>query len=590
MDDAAPARPVRRAALAAGGLVIVATITFGVLAPPEHCPRPSAPAVQASAAAAVQWFVRNQNPDGTWLYEYDARRDVVVDGYNFVRHAGAVMGLYQAAASGIPGALESGDRGSTWVRERLVEHDGWTALATDGKAPVGATALYVAALVERRALTGDTSDDELLASLGRFLVAETEPSGAVIAQYDATTMTPVAGSRSKYDTGEAYWALARLHGVFGDDGFGAAADRIGAYLATERDDVEDLWPPIPDHWAAYGLAETARFPERDPDRPLTDAELAYARRLAGLFGSQVRWVSQQAGPWGSVVRGSKVPRGGGYGVVGEALAALWRTAGSEERLADTRAGIGARAQCVAGLAIEVQDDGTGDGQPALADGAWFIDGVTRMDDQQHAVSALLGTVAIVEAGPASGQEEPNRWLWALALIATLNPVFVAIGLPRRSRPAERATLAVTGGIIGALIVLLAAALSGPLLDALDVSVGAARLAVGIVGAVAAIVRLARRPPGPQSGLDGWRAALVPVAVPLVAAPALILLGLGAGADLGTAFVAACLVVGIGLLAALAAAVPERGPWLTVARWAHRLICAIAAVACVLLVVSGVFAI
>ncbi|MET0762874.1 MAG: hypothetical protein ABWZ63_11165, partial [Thermoleophilaceae bacterium] len=231
-----PVRPVRRLALAAGGLVLVAAITFGVLAPPEHCPSPSSAELRASATAAVQWFVRNQHPDGTWLYEYDARRDVVSDDYNFVRHAGAVMGLYQAASAGVPGALESADRGSAWVQERLVEHDGWTALATDGRAPVGATALYVAALVERRALTGDTSDDELLASLGRFLVAQTEPSGAVIAQYDATAMSPVAGSRSKYYTGEAYWALARLHGVFGDDGFGAAADRIGAYLATARDD------------------------------------------------------------------------------------------------------------------------------------------------------------------------------------------------------------------------------------------------------------------------------------------------------------------------------------------------------------------
>ena len=36
----------------------------------------------------------------------------------------------------------------------------------------------------------------------------------------------------------------------------------------------------------------------------------------GLFGSQVRWVSQRFGPWGVVVRGPHVPRGGGYGVRG----------------------------------------------------------------------------------------------------------------------------------------------------------------------------------------------------------------------------------------------------------------------------------
>ena len=83
---------------------------------------------------------------------------------------------------------------------------------------------------------------------------------------------------------------------------------------------------------------------------------------------------------------------------------------------------------------------------------------------------------------------------------------------------------------------LAAAVSGPVLDALDVSRPAVRLAVGIVGAVAGLVRLARRAPAPEPG-GGWLGgALVPVAVPLVAAPALVVLGLSAGADLGVLFV------------------------------------------------------
>ena len=48
--------------------------------------------------------------------------------------------------------------------------------------------------------------------------------------------------------------------------------------------VEGYWPPIPDHWVAYGLAETVQFPERNADQPLTKAELAYVRSQASLFG------------------------------------------------------------------------------------------------------------------------------------------------------------------------------------------------------------------------------------------------------------------------------------------------------------------
>ena len=52
--------------------------------------------------------------------------------YNEVRHAGATMGLYQAAAAGLPGALRSADRGIAWALDRLVERDDWAAFDGDG--------------------------------------------------------------------------------------------------------------------------------------------------------------------------------------------------------------------------------------------------------------------------------------------------------------------------------------------------------------------------------------------------------------------------------------------------------------------------
>ena len=579
----------RRLLLAGVAFVAATVVTFGILAPPERCPAPSTAELRGAAEEAVAWFVRNQRDDGRWLYEYDAAADRVSDDYNVVRHAGGIMGLYQAASAGIEGALGSADRGLRWAEDNVVEHDGWSALALDGRAPAGASALLAAGLAERRLATGETVHDDLLRSLGRFLVTLTEPSGALTAQYDAVAMEPVAGSRSKYYTGEAYWALARLHLAFPDDGFGAAADRIGHYL-TRRDDVEGLWPPIPDHWVAYGLAETTMFPERDPERPLTDAELDHARRQAGLFGSSVRWVSQQAGPWGSLVRGTRELRGGGYGVVGEALTGLWRVAEVDERMAGWRRPLAERATCIAGLALGAQGwQGDRSVDAGMTDGAWFIDGVTRMDDQQHAISALLRTEAIVEAPIAPGRDAPSRWLWALALLAVLNPAWIAFAVPGRAAR-ERAGVAAAGGLVGSAVIVLAAAVSGALLRALDVSPPAVRLAVGVVAAVAGIVRMvgfARTSP-PVEGAAGWAAALVPVAVPLVASPALVLLGLSAGADLGVLFVVGCLVVGVAVTTVLAAVRPERGPGRTVLRWAAAVLAAAAVVAGVLLIIDAAF--
>jgi small neutral amino acid transporter SnatA (MarC family) len=182
------------------------------------------------------------------------------------------------------------------------------------------------------------------------------------------------------------------------------------------------------------------------------------------------------------------------------------------------------------------------------------------------------------------------WLWGLALVAALNPLLVGLAAPRRERRSDRATTAAVGGAIGAVVVLVAAIVSGPILDALDVSRPALRLAVGIVGAVAGLIRLARRAPQPAAPAGWFGGALVPVAVPLVASSTLIVLGLSAGADLGVLFVAGCLAIGVGVVTAAAAAMPDEGPGHVAASWARRLVTVIGIVACVLLVIDAVFAV
>jgi small neutral amino acid transporter SnatA (MarC family) len=495
----------------------------------------------------------------------------------------------------LPGALRSADRGTKWALDRLLERDRWAALASQGRVATGATALLVAGLVTRREATGDTRYDDVLGRLGRFVLAQTQPSGAVLASYDPTREAPVAGEYSKYFTGEAYWALARLHRAFPREGWGEAADRIGAYLATSRDEVEDHWPPIADHWAAYGLAETVEFPERGRP-PLTGDEVSYARRQAELFGGQVRWVSQRFGPWGGLVRGSHVPRGGGYGVIDEALTGLWLTARREPRLADLRDPVAERAACIAGLAVSAQsdrEDAANAARPERVEGAWFRDGETRMDDQQHALAGLLRTIPIVEAGEGSnssgpGDDAPSGWLWAAALVLALNPARAAFGVPRAGRsPSTVARVAALGGAIGGFAVCAAATAGGPLLEALDVSEPSFRTAAGIVAGLAGAADLFRPPPPPEPALAGRRAALIPVAIPVVARPALLVLALGAGADRGVIVSVGAMAIGIALLTGLATRWPTEGPGGRVLRWAGRLLAALLVACGVILTVDGI---
>lgn len=576
------------------GLILVLILTAGlaVVAPPERCPSVDAAELRGSAQDAVDWFVRNQRADGTWLYLYDTDRNSVPPEYNLVRHAGAVMGLYRAAASGLAGALSSADRGTGWALDRLISRDGWSAFGTPAEIDTGATALLVAGLTIRREATGETRYDGLLRRLGRFLLAQTERSGAVLARYDPARGAPAPGEYSKYYTGEAYWALARLNRTFPGEGWSEAADRVGAYLATSRDDLENHWPPIADHWAAYGMADTVE--SRGGTEPLTEDELSYARRQAELFGGQTRWISERFGPWGALVRPGGVPRGGGYGVIGEGLTGWWQVANEDARLADLGAPIAERATCIAGLAVSAQSDradAAGATRPDRVEGAWFRDGETRMDDQQHALAALLRTVPIVEATSGrplgGGDDAPSAWLWLIALVAALNPARAAFGIPSSRGSPSALGLAALGGLIGGLAVCAAAALGGPLLEALDVSKPSFRIAAGTVAAGCGIADLFRRPPEPEPALAGWRAALVPVAIPLVARPVLLVMALGAGADRSVLVAAGSMAIAVALLSGLTAWWSTDGPRGRVLRWASRLLAAVLIACGVVLGADGV---
>jgi small neutral amino acid transporter SnatA (MarC family) len=296
------------------------------------------------------------------------------------------------------------------------------------------------------------------------------------------------------------------------------------------------------------------------------------------------------------VRGPDIPRGGGYGTINEALTGLWLTARADPRLADVEQPIGERAQCIAGLAISAQSD-QADAErfprPDRVRGAWFRDGETRMDDQQHALAALLRTQAIVRAGGGSDgadDETPAAWLWALILLLALDPVRAAFGVPRSPATARSDAIntVLLGGAAGALLVLAASAVAPPLLDALDVSDPSFRTAAGIVAVVAGVADLFRRSPRPEPALPGRRAALVPVAVPLVARPALLVLALGAGADRGILPSTVAMAIGMAALAALVAVEAAAGHRARRLRWIARLLAAGLIAGGIMLIIHGVF--
>lgn len=141
------------------------------------------------------------------------------------------------------------------------------------------------------------------------------------------------------------------------------------------------------------------------------------------------------------------------------------------------------------------------------------------------------------------------WLrLCVVMVAVVNPARLWTALPDDTRPARVRATALAAALVLAFL-LGAAALSGPLLDALDVSAPTWRIATGLIVAGAGARDLVWRPPLGEPALEGWRVALVPLAFPLLASPQLTLLALSSGADHGVLEAATAAAVGLGLVVA-----------------------------------------
>lgn len=393
-------RPLGLVRLRSGALLSIALWgaflvgTRLAVAPPESCGDADPGSVRLAMEEAAGWMKRNLKSDGTYVYLYFTDTDTVPADYNEVRHAGVTMSLYQAAGRlGDLGALAAADGALAWMERHLVRHHGWAALDWPGGQPkLGATALMAAGLAERRVATGDDSYDELMRSLGGFMVAMQRDDGGFFNGWDISSDRPLPGT-SKYYPGEAFWALALLDKAFPGEGWDEATHRAASWLVMDRDDDLDVdFPPLPDQWTAYGLAELA-------DSGLDESEAVYARRLAERWGFFTRAESQRQGSWmGSLVRGRDA-RASGLGTWVEGLTALWRVAMKDERLADYGNAIKERALCASGILVARQvSEREADSYPRsdLVRGAWIRSGETRMDDQQHAFSGLLYTLDALE--------------------------------------------------------------------------------------------------------------------------------------------------------------------------------------------------
>jgi small neutral amino acid transporter SnatA (MarC family) len=150
---------------------------------------------------------------------------------------------------------------------------------------------------------------------------------------------------------------------------------------------------------------------------------------------------------------------------------------------------------------------------------------------------------------------------ALIFLAAVNPPAVAIVAAKRGLDADprlRWLVPLLGAALAGAILLALALAADSLLDALDIAPESFRVAAGIVmGASGTFVVWSGRASG-EGEAAGLRAAVFPLALPLLAGPAGLIAAISYGADDGAGKTIGAAVIAVAAGAALVAWRPAKG--------------------------------
>ena len=319
-------------------------------------------------------------------------------------------------------------------------------------------------------------------AVGRFLLAQQQPDGRMYALWDAGTgqAVPVPG---KFATGEAAWALALLDGEFPGEGWAEAALPTLDYLALQRDRDEGNLTRMPDHWAAYALAEVG-------PGALDEVRSGYSRQLAGYFGIRLRFEAQRRGTGINLLLRWVPGTPAGVGTAGEGIAALCRLAPDDPRLADLLPNIEDRLACFAGMMVTRQSasaEAAAYPRPGLVQGGLVLSGVCA--NGRRAARALGAAGGVADAGGKGGGRMTGALLVA-AYLAAFNVARTRLGVPEDE--ARRGGGRGAGGAAPRLSAThrLWPPGRGPLLRSLEITPETFRIAAGFAAVIAAAVVLA----------------------------------------------------------------------------------------------------
>jgi len=229
---------------------------------------PPPPLTREVARETLHDFARKlaAGVDGTGRYGYlvDARTGAADGSYNWPRHSGATYFMAQAARlTGDPLVTAACRRAAGLLRDgSLVPCGGQRCIADGDIADLGSSALAILAFTEIDAGGLDHGFRQTIRELTSFIRSQQRPDGEYMHYFDRGTNKPL-DIQVLYYTGEATFALARVHRVTGDEDALAAARRSLHHLGRSWTFFGSRYFYGEEHWTCQAAAELV---DREPDR------------------------------------------------------------------------------------------------------------------------------------------------------------------------------------------------------------------------------------------------------------------------------------------------------------------------------------
>jgi hypothetical protein len=364
------------------------------------------PALRTAMNEAGAYIVRRQGPDGTFDYVYDpVIGESLPSSYSLPRHAGTVYSLSQLAGfTRNPTVAAAAANGLVWMFSHVFfacGHPGadFACVREAERARLGTTALMVIAVLQYRHAMGEFRHDPLARALGGFLLAMQKSNGDFHHVYlPGKKAVDLSAAPQMFASEEAALALVMLARDLGDPAFLRAAERALDHLTGPKYDFFlGRFTFGVDSWTCMAAEAAAELPSLRHRRYL-DFCLGYSAFLTRLqFDADAP--EGFAGHYGfSPLMVPQAPATAGFSEAMGAVANLARHHGRPDSALERHLVRGLFA--LARDQIRPGNDHVAR-NPAEARGGIrrsLVESQIRIDFVQHALSALLRGVSLIEAG------------------------------------------------------------------------------------------------------------------------------------------------------------------------------------------------